>query len=88
MEYIQITVHPVLLKDQEENMLITISREFGSGGREIDKRRVACRADFTQKKWGGKADYHLCINTADIETKRIMPVLADYIRACAGNDWR
>ena len=38
MEYIQLTVLSVLLEGQEENMLITISREFGSGGRELGKR--------------------------------------------------
>ncbi len=48
--------------------------------KEIDKHRASYRSDFTQTKWGDKANYHLCINTTDIEIKKIIPALVNYIR--------
>lgn len=57
-------------------MIITISREFGSGGRERAKKHDLV-ADF---KWGAKENYHLCVNTSGKEIKKLVPVLASYVK--------
>lgn len=59
--------------------IITVSREFGSGGRELG-RRAAYRALFTEDRWGSKESYHLCINTSGIEIKHLIPVIAAYAK--------
>lgn len=48
--------------------------------RDIDRNRASHRGFYTDTKWGAKEDYHLCINTSEIEIKKLIPVLTDYIR--------
>ena len=64
-------------------MIITISREFGSGGRELGKRLSdAFRIPYYDKEiiaLIAKENYHLCVNTTGVEIKRIAPNVASYI---------
>lgn len=48
--------------------IITISREFGSGGREL----------MSGSAWGQRDAYHLTVNTTEWEIKRLVPVVADF----------
>lgn len=45
----------------------------------IDKDRAAYRELFTEKKWGKKESYHLCINTSGKEIKALIPAIAAYV---------
>lgn len=46
--------------------------------REIDKKRAKHREFYTNAK--ESTSYQLCINSSDIEIKKIVPVLAEYIK--------
>lgn len=48
--------------------------------REIDKNRAGYRDFYTDTKWGAKENYHLCVNTSEIEIKAAVPLLAEYIQ--------
>lgn len=48
--------------------IITISREFGSGGREL----------MSGSAWGQRDAYHLTVNTTEWEIKRLVPAVADF----------
>ena len=47
----------------------------------IDKKRASYRTLFTDKKWGHRESYDLCINTSGKDIKKLIPSLADYVRA-------
>lgn len=63
----------------EENEHFT-EKEMLKKMKQIDRERVAYRELFTEKEWGKKESYHLCINTSDREIKTLVPAIADYIR--------
>lgn len=46
--------------------------------REVDKKRAKHRAFYTDVKENTR--YQLCINSSDIEIKKIVPVVAEYIK--------
>lgn len=46
--------------------IITISREFGSGGREL----------MSGSAWGQRDAYHLTVNTTEWEIKRLVPAFS------------
>lgn len=46
----------------------------------IDKNRKRYREFYTDKKWGDKSNYHLCINTSGKTIKSFIPPLKAYIR--------
>ena len=48
--------------------------------RDIDKERAKHREFYTGAKGNSHSNYHLCINTSGIEIKKIVPVLAEYIK--------
>ncbi len=48
--------------------------------REIDKERAKHREFYIGAKENTRSNYHLCINTSGIEIKKIVPVLAEYIK--------
>ncbi len=50
----------------------------------IDHGRAANRRMLTDKEWGRKESYHLCINTTDIDIKAIIPGLAAYVNSWYG----
>lgn len=48
--------------------------------REVDKERAKHREFYISAKENARSNYHLCINTSSIEIKKIVPVLAEYIK--------
>lgn len=48
--------------------------------RQIDKNRARQREVYSGTKWGARENYHLCINTSNIEIKKIVPILAEYVK--------
>lgn len=48
--------------------------------RKIDRDRAAFHELLTDKKWGEKETYHLCINTSGKEIKQLIHALAEYAR--------
>lgn len=47
--------------------------------KQIDKERAAYCGLFTEKEWGKKESYHLCINTTNKEIKTLIPGIAAYV---------
>lgn len=48
--------------------------------RKIDRDRAAFHELLTDKKWGQKETYHLCINTSGGAIKELVPAIAEYAR--------
>jgi len=48
--------------------------------RRIDRDRAKYYDFFSNLKWGAKEGYHLCINTSDMEIKRLIPFVAEYAK--------
>ncbi len=46
---------------------------------QIDKNRRNYHNIISNLEWGDKKNYHLCINTSEMEIKTIIPALAEYI---------
>ena len=49
--------------------------------KKIDSQRAEYRKMFTGKDWGDIESYHLCINTAGVEVKKIVPHVAEYAKS-------
>ena len=47
--------------------------------KQINKNRKDYYEAYTDKDWGEKENYHLCINTSNIEIGEIIPFIAGYI---------
>lgn len=50
--------------------------------KQIDMGRARHQRFLSDKKWGDKAGYHLCVNTSGLEIKAIAPIVADFARHC------
>lgn len=48
--------------------------------RRIDHSRAVNYTLVSDKKWGDKSEYHLCINTSGREIKELIPIIADFAR--------
>ena len=48
--------------------------------RQIDANRAKQQRFMSDKKWGAKEAYHLCVNTSGLEIKTLAPVIADYAK--------
>jgi len=48
--------------------------------KKVDKARAENHGLIAESRWGDKESYDLCINTAGIEIKKLIPGLADYIK--------
>ena len=46
---------------------------------QVDKNRKKYHKIISSLEWGEKKNYHLCINTSDLEIKEIIPSLSNYI---------
>ena len=46
---------------------------------QVDKNRKKYHKIISNLEWGEKKNYHLCINTSDLEIKEIIPSLSNYI---------
>lgn len=51
---------------------------------QIDNGRKNYHKLISNLEWGDKRNYHLCINTTDVEIKNIIPTLGDYIEEWFG----
>ena len=49
--------------------------------RQIDKDRAQHHEMYSDKRWGAKESYHLCINTSGKEIKKLIPSLAAFVKA-------
>ncbi len=49
--------------------------------RQIDANRAKQQRFMSDKKWGAKEGYHLCVNTSGLEIKTLAPVIADYAKS-------
>lgn len=65
--------------DQDEHLS---DRQLLRKIKRIDKKRAAYRTLFTDKKWGHRESYDLCINTSGKDIKKLIPSLADFVK-----DW-
>lgn len=55
-------------------------RKIKSMMKQIDKRRAEYRSFYSDKKWGSRENYHLCVNTTGREIKSLIPGLCGYIK--------
>jgi len=46
----------------------------------IDQGRASYRARFSDRRWGRKESYHLCVNTSGKEIKSLIPAIAAYAK--------
>lgn len=46
--------------------------------RQIDRQRSQYYELCTEKRWGEKGNYHLCVNTTDLQVKDIVSHIGDY----------
>lgn len=56
-------------------------RELEKKIRQIDEGRARHQRLFTDKKWGARENYHLCINTTGLNIRDIIPSVKDYALA-------
>lgn len=49
--------------------------------KETEKKRQRYYTAVTDRKWGAKENYHLCINTTGREIKSLIPAVAAYCKA-------
>ena len=54
--------------------------------RQIDAGRARHQRFLSDKKWGDKAGYNLCINSSNLEIKAIAPIVADFAKHCFESD--
>lgn len=52
--------------------------------RQVDKGRKKSRELLSDRPWGEKESYHLCINTSEVSIKEIVPVIASYANMMLG----
>ena len=48
--------------------------------KETEKNRERYYRAFTERTWGGKENYHLCVNTSGREIKDLVPAVAEFCR--------
>ena len=48
--------------------------------REIEKKRTRYYRAFTERTWGAKENYHLCVNTSGKRIKDLVPGVAEFCR--------
>ncbi len=48
--------------------------------KETEKKRERYYRAFTERTWGGKENYHLCVNTSGKEIKDLVPAAAEFCK--------
>ena len=48
--------------------------------KQIDTGRAKHQRFLTDKKWGAKEGYHLCVNTSGLNIKSISPIIAEFAK--------
>ncbi len=56
-------------------------RQLEKQMKQVDNARASLHQLLTEKKWGAKEGYHLCINTSDTEIKSMIPWLTAYAQS-------
>ncbi len=56
-------------------------KEIGKAMKQIDKDRASNRRMVTDEDWGKKESYDLCVDTSGKEIKKLVPAIAEYIKA-------
>lgn len=69
--------------DSTENLS---DRELEKQIRRIDRSRAESHALVSDSNWGDKSNYHLCINTSDMNIKEITPLIAEYAKQYFGRN--
>lgn len=64
-------------KSEDENLS---DKELEKKIKSIDKSRKEFTSLISNIEWGKKENYDLCINTSDVEIKKIIPSLAEYTK--------
>jgi len=49
--------------------------------KKVDAERAKYHEMFSDTRWGRKESYHLCVNTTGAEIKKLVPGIAQYVRA-------
>ena len=62
------------------------NKELEKKIKQIDKNRKNFHSVISNIEWGEKSNYHLCINTSNIEIKKIIPSIANYIENWFGGN--
>ena len=72
--------------------IVTISREFGSGGRTIgkevaEKLGMPCYdKDFMEQEWGKRQNYHLSIDSGFLGIEKSVALIVDAVGGAVGNE--
>ncbi|MCI8620686.1 MAG: cytidylate kinase-like family protein [Clostridia bacterium] len=61
-------------------------KEMENKIKQIDKNRKNYHKIISNLEWGDKRNYDLCINTSNLEIKKIIPALAEFIGEYFGGD--
>lgn len=64
------------LKRKDEELT---DKELENKINQIDKNRREYHKIISDLTWGDKRNYHLCINTSGLETKKVIPSLSSYV---------
>lgn len=56
-------------------------RELQKNIQQIDEGRARHQKLFSDKKWGQKENYHLCVNTTGVEIDALVPAVKEYALA-------
>ena len=62
----------------------TGERDMEKKIRKVDAERAKYYEFFSNTPWGDKAGYHLCVNTGEMEIKKMVPLIAEYAKAFWG----
>ena len=68
---------------EDENMS---DKELENKIKAIDENRKAFNSLISNSEWGKKENYHLCINTSNVEIEKIILSLAQYIENWFGGN--
>ncbi len=72
-------------KNKRNDELLT-DNELEKKIKDIDKERIEYHNIISNLDWGKKENYHLCINTSNLNIKDIISPLAKYIEKYFGRD--
>lgn len=77
-------INRCMQKAEDEEKLS--NKELEKKIKQIDKNRKNFHSVISNIEWGEKSNYHLCINTSNIEIKKIIPSLANYVENWFGGN--
>lgn len=69
-------------KERETEDVTRSDKEYEKQIKAVDKRRATNHNLLCSYRWGDMRGYDLCLNTSDLEIKRIIPSVAQYAKEC------